>query len=229
MVAFLFRLAANEEDMPLIQELWQYFYNTYYQNDVYYGNLNLDTGDMIMIKNILLGLFIGLSLAAFATVFNKRVLGNFVRKLLADEVLCAENAKTLAELGYDKKYAIRSAVGHSTNLRRVVKCREEEIYNAEIEEKRLSYEEQRKPDRSLRRFRSEPFHVDPLKHHFYIPEDMKYTADIKFEKKGTTLLGAILFVVIMAIAFVVLIVSLPGIFTVLDDFVGSLGGSKTVI
>lgn len=71
--------------------------------------------------------------------------------------------------------------------------------------------------------------MDPLKHHFYIPEDMKYTADIKFEKKGTTLLGAILFVVIMAIAFVVLIVSLPGIFTVLDDFVGSLGGSKTVI
>ncbi len=223
------RLASDTEKVPLIVELWQYFIDTYYTNEVYYTNLNMDTSSMIVVKNIILGIFIGLSVAAFSVVFNKRVLGDYVRTLLKAEALSPDTAKTLEETGYLKKVAIRSAVKKSINLRRVVKCREEEAYYAEIEEKRLSYEEKRKTDRSMKKFSAKEFRVDPLTHHFYIPEELKYTADVKFEKKGTSLLGAILFVIIMAVAFVVLLVALPGIFELLDGFVGNISGKQPVV
>ena len=52
-------------------------------------------------------------------------------------------------------------------------------------------------------------------------------ADIKFEKKGTSWLGAIIFTVIMAIAFVAVMVALPYILNVVNDIVGIVGSSET--
>lgn len=219
-----FSAAQADETMPLWRELFLDFYESYYGNSVYYPNLNMDTDSMIFVKNLILGIFIGLCVAAFATVYNKRVLGNFVRKLLREECLSKESAKTLTELGVMHNYAIRNAVRKSVNLRRVVRCREEEDFFAEQEKLRL---EQTPAKKGIKKasLKEEKFEIDTQNDHFYIPEELKYTADVKFEKRGTTWLGAILFVVIMAIVFVALLIFLPDIFELLDSFAGGFSST----
>ena len=223
-------LAVSEEEMPLWRELWLYFYETYYGNNVYYPNLNVDTSTVITVKNLILGIFAGLSLAAFGAVYNKRVLGGFVRKILSNEALSPESAKTLGELGVTRNYAIKNAVRKSTTLRRVVKCVEEEQFLAEQTKKREEYEQKRKEDLTLPKFHEEIFEIDTENDHFYIPEDMKYMADVKFESKGTTWLGAIVGVFVMAIAFFAAIIYLPNIFQLLDDLAaGFKGGNGNIL
>lgn len=211
-------------DLPLWKELWLYFYESYYVNNVYYGNLGMDTSDMIAVKNLILGLFIGIALASFAVVYNKRVLGGFVRKLLRAEAFSPDSALTLSELGAKKNPFIRHAVRKSVSLRRVVRCPEEEEFIRELNEKREAYDERTKDMKlsekmkKANRFKEEKFEIDLESDRFYIPEDMKYTAEIKFNAKGTSLIGAIVFVIVLAIVFVALIVSLPRIFEILNDF-----------
>ena len=172
--------------------------------DAQYEYLGNAADSMTSLPMIIIGIFIGLAIASFGAVFNKRVLGDFVRKLLREEALSAESAKTLAELNYQRNPVIRSSLRKGVTLRRVVRCREEEEYLAAIETKQTEYEEQRKNDPSLPKFKAEAFRVDPDEHHFYIPEELKYMADVKFEKKGSTWLGAIVFIVVLVIAFVAL-------------------------
>ena len=221
---FLQTALTTSEEMPLWREIFTDFYENYYGNSVYYPNLNMDTDSMIFVKNLILGIFIGLCIAAFGAVYNKRVLGKFVRTLLREECLSKESAKTLTELGVMQNYAIRNAVRKSVNLRRVVRCREEEEFLEEQEKLRLKFEEAAKGSKRSA-FREEKFEMDTANDHFYIPEDMKYMADVKFESRGTTWLGAILFVIIMAIVFVALLVFLPQIFETLDSFVGGFSST----
>lgn len=208
----------SELEMPLWKELWQYFYNTYINPAEYYENLGADSSTMLSVRLIIFGLFVGVSLATFASVFNKRVLGDVVRRLIAEEALSPDKALTLDELGYGSNPLIGLAVKKSTSLRRVVKCREEVAYDMETERKRREYEERRKGGEKLPKFKDTVYRIDTHTDAFYIPEDMKYMADVKFEKKGTTWLGACLTVVVMAVVFVAVMIALPHIFELLDSF-----------
>lgn len=207
---------AVTEETTLIENLKQYFYGS---SEVY-ENLNMGTGSIFSVRLIIFGLCIGLALAGFAAVFNKRVLGGFVRRLLKDECLSPDSAKTVDELGYSTNLFIRLAVRKSTSLRRVVKCREEQIFLEELEQKRTEYQNKRAEDRSLPRFKEAEYKMDVMKDRFYIPEEMKYMADIKFEQKGTSWLGAVMFVVIMAIVFVAAMIALPYILDLINDAAG---------
>lgn len=214
-----------EEEQPLIVELWHYFYDTYFNPSEYYENLDLTSSDVFSIRIIILGLCIGIVLALFGAVFNKRVLGDVVRRLLKKEALSPESALTLEELGYENKPLIRLAVKKSTSLRRVVKCREELEYDADQEKKRKEYEQKRAENNKLGRFKEIPYKMNTYADAFFIPEDMKYMADIKFEKKGTTWLGAVVFSIMTVVAFVVIIVALPSILSLINDFAGSFASS----
>ncbi|MBQ9086678.1 MAG: hypothetical protein IJY47_05775 [Clostridia bacterium] len=220
-------LTTPEEEQPLWKEIWSAFYETYINDSTQYEHLDIGSGSLISVRTIIFGLFIGLTLASFGAVFNKRVLGGFVRRLLREECLSPETGKTLPELGIADKLWIRRAVRKSVSLRRVVRCREEE----EALSAQESAEDADKGHRSSRR-RSAAFRVDPDQHHFYIPEDMKYLADVKFEQKGTTWLGAILFIFVMIAALIALLVALPYILEIVNDFVGAVkpsSGSENIL
>lgn len=207
-----------ETDSSFWKDLW----NALFADETSYEYLEKGAVSLTSLRMIIVGVFIGLALACFAAVFNKRVLGDFVRKVLHEEALSAETAKTLSELGYARNFCIRSSVRKGVNLRRVVRCREEEAYLSEMEQKEAEYEEKRKETPKLPKFKVEPFRVNADEHHFYIPEEMKYMADVKFEKKGSTWLGAIVFVVILLILMVAAFCVLPYILTVLNDWFGAV-------
>ena len=224
MKQWLFGALTATEELPLWKELWVYFYETYFTDETVYENLNMGGGSLISVRNIIVGLFVGLAVASFAVVFNKRVLGGFVRRLLKEECLSPERGKSLPELDLADRLILRRAVRCSTNLRRVVKCREEEAFRQALGAETV--EGASKPSR--KKDADSAFRVDPDEHHFYIPEDMKYMADIKFDQKGTTWLGAVLFVGIMAVALVVVLMLLPQLLSLLNELAGSFGGSGSV-
>lgn len=217
-------ILSAEEKLPLWQELWQYFCRMYFTDETAYEHLHMGGGSLVSIPIIVFGLFLGVVIACFAVVFNKRVPGGFVRLLLKEAALSPDTAKTLPELNCADRLYLRYAVRNSVSLRRVVRCREEEEFEAKEAEEAQAYAEQRANDPSLpKRRRAKPFAVDPDKHHFYIPENLKYTAEAKFEQKGSTWLGAVIFSVIMLVVCVVLLMFLPRILQLLNEFVGGFG------
>ncbi len=211
----------EEDNRSLIEELWDIFYSEYLHPTAYYENLNVDGDTMFFINIIVLGLCVGIVFAAFAAVFNKRVLGNIVRKLISEDAVSAENAKTLEELGLEDSMLARYAVRKSVTLRRVIKCREEEQHIAAQEQKRREYRQEHEKDKRASRFKETEYKINPYADAFFIPEEMKYMAAVKFEKKGTTWLGACMSIPVMIVVFVLIIVALPHILSLVNDIAGA--------
>lgn len=210
---------------------WENVWN-YLTDNGTYDHLNMNGNALISVRLIIVGLFIGVGVAAFVSVFNKRILGGFVRKLLREECLSAESGKTLPELGYADKLSVRNGLRRGVTLRRVVRCREEEEHLARMAELEASCEERRRSDPSLpSKFSPEPFRVDPDRHHFYIPEELRYKADVKFEQKGTTWGGAVVCVILLAIGLVAVLLVFPKILELIDDLIGafrSIGSDRVL-
>lgn len=226
MISFLSAHLSAEEP-SLIRELWDIFYETYLSGDnLHFENLNFGTGSMVSLTGIIFGLCIGIIIASFAMVIDKRVYGEFVRKLLSEECLSPERAKNLYELGYLRKYAIRGAVRRGTHLRCVIKCREEEEYYAALAEQRAEYEARRAQDKSLPPFKEIPYKVNPDTDHFYIPEEKKYSAEMRFEKKGTSWLVLVAVAIVSIIGCIALLAVIPRILQLVDEFAGIFNSNE---
>lgn len=215
LITALNRILVTLESQPsLISELWEYFKDKYFTPHYgEYEHIQVGTSSMVSFRMIVIAFFIGINLAAILAIFDKRVLGEFARKLIYEEALSPDRAMTISELGFYKNTAVRSNLRCGSTLKRVVRCVEEEQYNAALEQKRLDFEAS-----GGKGFREVPFKLDLETAHFYIPEELKYTAEIKFEKKGTnwlTFLGVFVGSFAMMIAAFWLY---PDILQLIDNF-----------
>lgn len=205
---------SNGDNASLWDALWEEIASGEYEN------LGAGGGTLLSLKTVIVGLFVGISVAIFVALFTKRALGGFVKYLLKEECLSPESGKTLPELGLADKLWLRRAVKNNVSLRRVIRCREEEEYYA------AQYGDE--ADTKARpRYGANAFHVNPDEHHFYIPEDMKYTADIKFERKGNNWFSAVFSVILLMIGMFALLMALPYILNILNDFMGLFKSSGT--
>lgn len=225
---------SNASDMPLWQELWQFWEEKYFHFDINnYENLGLSGGsNFISIPQMIAMMLIGVIIASFASIFNKRVLGDFVRLMLQYEATSVEKAKTLAEIGYLKNSTIRQALRRNPSLRRVVHCVEEEEFARDVEAQRAAYEERRASDKNLPPFIEPTYKMDVSTAHYYIAEKDKYMADIKFEKRGTNWFSFGIVVVCCLILMVVALYLLPDVFQYMDNFIGmfrAAGGNGNIL
>lgn len=215
------------QEPSLWQELWNHFSDKYFApENVYYPNLNMDASSVAMIRNIVIGLLIGVIIASFAVVIDKRVLGAFVCKLIEQECFSPEQAKRLCDLGFDEKYVIRNGVRRGTNLRSVVRCREEDEHNEQIARQRELYEQRRAEDPSLPRFVEVSYQVNSDADHFYIPEEKRYSADMRFDKRGTTWVVFVGVIIVSFLLFIGFLFALPEILEFLDALVESVEHSS---
>ena len=183
-MSYLSVIAAAAQQTPTLKDFWNDFYTNYVDPHEVYEHLDLGSGSLLSVRMIIIGLFIGIAISGFAAVFNKRVLGAFVRCLLKNECISPDSAKTLDELGFGTNIFVRISMrSKGINLRRVVKCREEELYYEEMERQRIAHEAAREKDPTLGEFKEIPYRTDVLADSFYIPEEQKYVAEMKFEEK----------------------------------------------
>ena len=218
----LFSLA---KEQSLIEELWEYFVNKYFSVDLpYLENFTIKTGGLFSIQSIIVGITVGIIIASIGTIYTKRYIGGFVRRLLDCECHDAESAKTLDELGYLKNAGVRNAIKSGGTLSRLVRCVEEDDFFAEIEKKRAEFEELHK-DEQKARFVEPEFKRDLNTMHFYIPEEKKYTADIRFDSKGANIGTAVIVIIASLVICALICHFLPDLIKMVDNFISITKGN----
>jgi hypothetical protein len=154
-------------------------------------------------------------LAAALIYYNRTVIGAFPRALVKGECFSQESAKTLDELGFSRNIFVKLSLIFGTTLRRVVRCVEaEEWQEARKDVKGSKVAEFLLPEK---RYKNN-FSTDK----FYIPESYKYTAEIRFAKKGNGLLSLVLTAVLGIVAVVLIFKFAPSLLSMIDEFIGSI-------
>ena len=224
MLNILYFCLAKEQ--TLFEELWKYFVDIYFSIDLpYLENFSIKSGGLVSIRGIIIGIAGGIVIAAACTVYNKRYIGSFVRRVISCRCFDAASAKTLDELGYLKSAGVRGVIKSGGSLSRWVKCAEEDEFFAEIEKKRAEFEEAHKDDAKKPKFVELEFKRDLNTMHFYIPEEKKYAAEIRFEDKGANF-GVLIVVIIAALLLCAFICYfLPDILKMIDNFISITKGN----
>ena len=209
-------LLTTDAELPLYRELWNYFVSVYIYNEETYENLNF--GGLFSPQTLIIGIFLGLAAACFAVVFTKKINGVLVHKLLAENCTSPEAAKSLPELDLADKLLLRFGVKRGAELRSVVRCKEEEefISGRQTDEGKADGAKRKK------KYSAVSFPVDPDAHHFYIPEENRDAATVKFRQKGISWGAAVLYSVIILAVLCVMIAILPFMLGALDELLGML-------
>lgn len=219
----IYFLAKNNESV--FSELWAYITNTYLSPEMpYLENISFGTGTLVTLKTILWGITIGVIVAAFVSVYNKRYIGGFVREMLSDGCIGAENAKTLDEIGYLRHIAVRNAIKSGGTLCMWIRCVEEDDFIRETEAKREEFIEAHKNDKRPPRFKTVEFKRNCSVMHFYIPEEKVDDIKRKFNPKGANLLSIILVCVISVLVCALLSFALPELIKMMDNFITVMNG-----
>lgn len=208
------------KEKSLFEELWEYFVDKYFTvNLPYLENFSIKMGGLISLQGIIVGITIGLIIASAGVIYNKRYIGSFVRRIISCECFDAKSAKTLYDLGYMKSPGIRGVIKSGGSLSRWVRCAEEDEFLAEVEKKREEFEELHKNDEKKPKFVEPEFKRDLNTMHFYIPEEKKYAAEIKFDDKGTNIGGFILVVILSLVICAFICYFLPDLIKMVDNFI----------
>lgn len=182
-------------------ELISYFKETYFTIRFgAYDNFSITEQSANLINKIIPALVWGIIIASVATVFCRRVLGDFVRTLCKKEAFSPESAITLMDVGAFRSTVVRRELCRSAFLRKVVFCREEQAFLNE-KGKDASYK------------------IDFCKDHFYIPADLKYRAETRFNQKGSTWIYAVLTVVLVPIVVGLICRFTPNILQLADSLI----------
>ena len=190
-----------------------------------YENLGFGDFAFVNLRGIIIGMVLGIIIAAYLSIFNRRVHGAFVASVIEQNASTPATAKTLSELGYMKNSAVRSAIKSGNTYRGILRCVEAEEYYFARELARGEYEAQiAASGEKAAPFSSPEFAYNFETARFYIPEDKHFTASLRFEKKGTSILSAVIMTVISIILLWAILKFLPDIMQLLDNFVGWIKG-----
>ena len=182
-------------------ELITYFHQTYFSIRFgAYDNFSITEQTASIINKIIPALILGIILATIATVFCRRIVGEFVRTLIKNEALSPEAGMTLLDSGAFRSTVIRHELCRSAFLRKVVFCREEQEYLSE-------------------KGKDANYKIDFTRDHFYIPEDLKYRAENRFNPKGSGWLSAVLTVILVPVFVGLLCRFLPNILQLADSLI----------
>ncbi len=222
----LFRYLLTMEEPSLLEEIRDYLVDKYFTIDYgYYSNIDVDSNPFISLPTLIFSLFIGVLIASVLAIFNKGVLGDFVRAIAREDATSPEKAKTLAELGFLKNSAVRSALKKKGALRHTVRCVEDDradlaagiplraeiaaLYGCGCGETAPTAEKGAKG--STRTNLNEA--------RFFIPKDKLITAELRYEKKGTNWLVFFGILILSIAVVIVLFRVMPDILQLIDNFI----------
>lgn len=153
--------------------------------------------------------FAGICCAAFYAYYQRCLLGDIVRALLACEAYDAQSAKTLTELGYGsglrRAFALR-ALRKGTALRKSVHAVYPEMPPQRRHKDEIVFSSRRQS-------------ASASSQRYYIPEELRHAAEVRYDAKGTSAVTVIGTVAAFFVAAVILIALLPWI----RDTVASIG------
>lgn len=211
----------------LLEELWDYFEGKYFSVDLgRYENINLGSGSLVTLQRVVLGIFIGVIIAAFVAYYDKQKLGKFVRELVREQCLWPEKAMTLHDLGFGGNAGVRASLRSKDKLGRVVHCVEKEAYEAEVAAAREAYVAEHGSDKD---FFMPPYRINFDTDHFYIPDEEHYRAEVRFEGNGSGWRALLLVVVVSVVMAALVCFLLPDMLQLVDNLIGILNENDKVL
>ena len=132
------------------------------------------------INMIIWCMYVGIVLATFYAYYQKQIIGKFVNKLRQTGATTPDTAQTLEELGYLRHTAIRRELSNPAPLRKMV-------WEAEDEHKEGE-------DGVIYCVREKELDLDSAR--FYIPEEKRIEAELRYEPKDNDLFAVIMSVVV---------------------------------
>lgn len=156
-------------------------------------------------------------------IYNKRLVGGFVKSLISGGCLSPENAKTITDLGYGTDWFIKNALSTDNVLRRlVVRVGTEAPADAGVDAASEGETETSGKKKPLKASRSGREDIDFSTARFYIPEELKYRAEVRYASRGTDFFALGICVVIFAAAAFAAIFIIPELIQLIDNFIGTL-------
>lgn len=179
-----------------------------------------DLGDgTVTVIRVIIAMMIGVVLAALWSIYDKRYLGGFIRKLMSEGCVSPDSAKTLYELGYDDKLGVRFAIKGNYTFSRWIRCVEEDDHEQMTQKAREEFELAHKDEKKPPKFKEVAFRADLDTAHYYIPEEIHAQAEAKFSAKGANGLGVCIVLIITAIILGAAVFALPRILGIIMSFV----------
>lgn len=189
--------------MALSGSFWEKFVEFFSPKLGQYDNFTINQTSFVAIQYVIIGIFFGIILASLSALYNRRVLGRFIREIIKRGATSPEGALTLDELGFSKNPFVKYSLSRGYTLRRSV-CR--------IDEDESGDEAAAAKKDGLSGAR------------FYIPEEKKYAMENKFEAKGTNWLTFALTVVVSLVLVGATVLFLPEILRFADNLINLLSG-----
>ena len=221
------KMSTLKEEMSLWEELLAYLEGKYFSVDLgQYEHITVGSGSLITLRNIVLGMCVGIIIASIMAAYDKNKLGKFVRKIIKEQCLWPDKAKTLEELGYEHDAIIKSNLRRGSVLGKVVKCVEKEAFEQEVEVMRAQYLEKNGKEDG---FVAPKYVMDFNTVHFYIPDDDHYAADVRFDNKGSGWRAFLLVIVVTVIIAIMVCFLLPDMIQLVDNMIGILKGDGNVV
>ena len=152
-------------------------------------------------------------------IYIKNCHGRLVRGLLSREALHPDRAMTLAELGFEKYIPVLLGL-HGTALKKVVRSIEYDEYVSQVKKDYAEYEAAREEAKEngsrAPKLITRKFTKKPTECHYYISEESRYTAEMRYNQNGSGH-GTFFFVMLIGFICVLIIYALlPGILSLTD-------------
>ncbi len=216
-------------EKTFLEKIWDGFNDIFMSAEPgYYENIDFGKSPLFSMRLMILGIFIGAVVACLAMAYNKQMLGKIVRALINSEANSPESAKTLDELGLKKSYLAKNALRSSSTLGRFVKCvGAEEFYakqRAEHEALETAPATEGEKTRKTPKYKERSYMVDIDNDRFYIPEELRVRADIRYDKKGSGRLATAIAIIALTIGFIAVLLIMPWIFKTINSIVGNFKG-----
>lgn len=152
---------------------------------------------------IVWSIFLGILIGACSIFYNKRLVGAFVRALISSSATDRGSAKSLADLGFEKNIFVRHALRDGSVLRKMV-WEADDNYTV---------------DASGIRFSARTAKMDINTARFYIDEENRIKADMRYSAKGTDVITLVMTVVVFFVVAYALLLFIPYI----TELFGSIG------
>lgn len=237
-----------------LSDLFEYIKDKFFTVDYGdYENIKISSGGLVSAGSVILGISVGIIIAAISAMFTKRIIGSFVKKVVTDECFDEKSAKTLAELGYGKNPSVRGAVRSNQVLKKYLRVVTEDFDGTDevisdnaaapaeptrgsdnasningdgAQTDNIAELEKRLPD-GLRRGSvsvENAGRLDLETARFFIDRERSYSAEVRFEKKGSNPVTVVLIACLTVVTAILAIKLLPDLLRMLDNFIGMVKG-----
>ena len=153
---------------------------------------------------IVVCIYIGFVAASAVAIWQRRLMGSYIRALIDAGATDGAHAKTLAEVGFEKSLSVKRALrGTGLFAGTVYEASEQVEFDRE--------------DHALPIYRES---FDAEKARFYIPEPLKYRAQVRFEKKGTHVMALIVGAILFAVIAVLMLIYKEKIISLVSEWLG---------